>query len=393
MTNLAIQLKSPTLVRVDINSPVEKGRVAEDGLRLEVYGYVLELLSEYVGLVVMAHQGRPGKKDFLSLKQHAIYLRKLLPADIDIDYVPIEEAFTKRTLETIKGLKQKEILLLDNVRLLDEEYNFDPKTSVYVKSFKGLIKTCVNDAIPTWHRAHSSLMALPYIAPTYVGIRSTFELKALSDVLNEDWIDCGIIMGGSKLAKAGYLVKFLNRIEGFTGGLPGQLLARAKGFSLGEKNNALLKRELDPEQFELAKELVTKFGVRFPRDFIVFENGEKKNIALEDMRKSEGLIRDIGEETVEEYARALQEKTIRIRAGPLGVYEEGYDNGVKLTKMIAGNGLIFVGGDTSQEVIRYGLDKKISGTGGLILVGGGSFLHGLAGESYPSVDAIIKQHF
>ena len=102
---------------------------------------------------------------------------------------------------------------------------------------------------------------------------------------------------------------------------------------------------------------------------------------------------DIGPETVDLYSEKLQEKTFRIRAGPLGVYEKGYINGLILTKRIAGNGLFFLGGDTSQEIIQYGLDKNILDTGGMILISGGSFLHGLAGSRYPSVDLILTQKF
>ena len=391
LTNLASQLKNPTLIRIDINVPVHNGRIAEDNFRLHVYGHVLELLSDYTGLVVLSHQGRPGQPNFISLKQHWIILRKLLPSEIDIDFIPAEKVFTSKTVERIKKLKEKEIILLDNVRMFEEEFHFDPTSSKYVKFFKGIMKTCVNDSIPTWHRSNSSLMALPYIATTFVGVRSTYELKALNDIFMEREEECGIIMGGAKLAKVSYLKKILKRMECFMGGLPGQLIARAKGYDLGKRNNSFLEQKFTIDQFKVAKEIADKFNVHHPVDFVVFENGEKRNIPIDEMKNTSGMIMDIGEETVEKYAIRLQEKTIRIRAGPLGVYELGYNNGVKLTKRIAGNGLIFVGGDTSQEIIQYGLDRAILSTGGVILVSGGAFLHGLAGFSYPSVDLIINQ--
>lgn len=378
-------------MRIDINVPVVDGRVVEDNLRLQVYSHVLELLSEYSGLVVMAHQGRPGGRGFIPLEQHSIALRKSLPSGTNIEFVPLKEVFSEQTLRRIRDLREGDILLLDNVRMLDEEYHFDPSSSAFVDHFKGSIKTCVNDAISVWHRPHSSLMCLPYIATTYIGLRSTHELRALSDILNEKGEDCGIVIGGSKLGKASYLAKILKRMEAFTGGLPGQLIARAKGFDLGKNNNNLLKMRLRSDHFELARILVKRFDVHHPIDFCVVEDGERRTVPLEQMKRSEGLIMDIGEETIKEYASKLQEKTIKIRVGPLGVYERGFDGGARLTKMIAGSGLIFVGGDTSQELIRYDLDGKISSMGGLILLGGGSFIHGLAGELYPSVDLILKQ--
>jgi len=62
-----------------------------------------------------------------------------------------------------------------------------------------------------------------------------------------------------------------------------------------------------------------------------------------------------------------------------------------LTKRIAGSGLIFLGGDTTAEIVKYGLDRIIISTGGMMCLSGGAFLHGLAGFSYPSVDLIMKQ--
>jgi len=391
LVNLAAQLKTPTLVRIDINIPVIEGRIMEDNMRIIAYSHVLELLSDYAGLIVMAHQGRPGQPDFISLKQHWVVLRKLLPTSVDIEFVPKEKVFTKETKERIANLKPKEILLLDNVRMNEEEYNFDPSNSTYISFFKGLIKSCVNDAMPVWHRAHASLMCMPYVARTWVGIRSIYELKALSDVLSQPGEECAIIMGGAKLAKAKYLFPILERMEGFTGGLPGQLIARANGYDLGPRNNEFLEKKFKPEDFETARLLAKKYEVHHPVDFVVWENGENKEVSIKEMANCNGVIMDVGMETVELYAEKLQEKTIRIRAGPLGVYEEGYDHGVALTKMIAGGGLIFLGGDTTAEIVKYGLGEIILSTGGIMCLSGGAFLHGLAGEQYPSVDLIIQQ--
>ena len=125
LTNLASQLKTPTLVRIDINIPVINGKVVEDSFRLKAYASVLELMTEYAGLVVMSHQGRPGNPDFISLKQHWIILRKLLPTDIDIEFIPANKVFTEETRRKIKELNEREIILLDNTRMFKEEFNFN----------------------------------------------------------------------------------------------------------------------------------------------------------------------------------------------------------------------------------------------------------------------------
>ncbi len=217
---------------------------------------------------------------------------------------------------------------------------------------------------------------------------SSYELKILEEVLNTIEPKA-LICGGAKLQKVSDLVKIGESTKLFLGGLPAQLYLMTQGYDLGENNTNFLKKKFTQEEFNDAKKL-EKLGVRHPIDFTVRENGEKKNVAIDEMKTHKGLIMDIGEGTVESYAESLQEKEIRIRAGPLGVTEEGYDNGVELTKMILGEGLIFLGGDTSQEVVRRGLLGHIEDTGGKVCISGGSFLHGMAGNPYPSIDLIIQ---
>jgi len=390
LINLSKQLKTPTMVRIDINIPVVDGRIVENSYRFQVYADVLTLLAEYTGIVAIAHQGRRGQEDFIPLKQHWIVLRKLIPSYIDIEYIPFNKIFTEETKRKISGLRKGQILLLDNIRMMDEETEFNPERSMFIEFFKGMIRSAVNDAIPVWHRKHTSLMALPHIAKTYIGVRSILELKTLDDVITSRNGEVALIMGGSKLAKVNYLTKILEWADGFTGGLPGQLLAYVDGNDLNELNNKFLRKRFKDEDFETAKLLLKKFNVRYPKDFVVIENGEKRIVSLREISRCNGIIYDIGPETVEWYAEELEGMDIRIRAGPLGVFERGFDNGIRLTKMIAGSGLIFLGGDTTAEIAQYGLDKIIMNTGGVLCVSGGSFLHGMAGEPYYSVDEIIK---
>ncbi|MDG6981150.1 MAG: phosphoglycerate kinase, partial [Nitrososphaerota archaeon] len=113
-------------------------------------------------------------------------------------------------------------------------------------------------------------------------------------------------------------------------------------------------------------------------------------VRLEDLPKTKGEIRDIGPETLDWYANLLGEKPLRIRAGPLGVYEKGFQNGLELTKRISGDGLIFLGGDTSQELNAAGLLGHIEDSGGRICISGGSFLHGWAGGHFPAIDSLLS---
>ena len=131
LINLGTQLMNPSLVRIDINLPVQEGRISENNMRLQIYAHLIEVYSEYCGLVLMTHQGRPGSKSLIPLKQHWVALRKALPSDADIEYIPKDSVFTPETRGKIEILKKREILLLDNVRFFPEESKFEPDTCSY----------------------------------------------------------------------------------------------------------------------------------------------------------------------------------------------------------------------------------------------------------------------
>jgi phosphoglycerate kinase len=397
LINLSRQLQTPTLVRVDINLPASGGRIEEDALRMRVYAHVLELYSDYAGLVVMSHQGRKHADDFTSFSPHLRALRKVLPRDVPVDLIPYQNIFTGETKERIRNLKRRQIVLLDNMRYFDEEKEWNLDASTYVPFFSGLIKSCINDSIPTWHREDSSLMCLPHIASTYVGLRSTYELKILQEVADSK-DSKALVMGGAKLQKVTDLLKIAKEgVDIFTGGLPGQLIARASGYDLGEANNSYLAAKFTEKEFDDARKLIAisdshtrRLPVEHPTDFVVEENGARRNVGLDELPRTKGIIKDIGEETMENYAELLQDTSLRIRAGPLGIYEENYQNGLELTKRIGGDGLVFLGGDTSQEVNEGGLLGHIEDSGGRICVSGGSFLRGWAGGRFPSVDSLLN---
>ncbi len=397
LINLTEQLENPTLVRTDINVPVdEDGNIPENNLRMQVAANNLKLLSYYTGIVLCSHQGRPNSPpekpdlDNLSLRKHTRLLQKLMPMDVDIEFLPYERCFTREAKEKISNLKPGDILVWDNVRFFEDEYDFDPDNCNYSSFFKSAgIKSCVNDAIPSWHRDHSSMMCLPYVADTYVGMRSSHELHKLQQVMDTE-NGKGIIVGGIK-PKWKYLSKISEDFDIFTGGGSGQVCAAAKGYDLGEKNNRWINMKYGEKDITAAENLVanSKKDISTPIDFIIRENGDDYNVYIEELGKTNGTIMDIGDETVKLYAEKLQDKEIRIRAGPLGVFEEGYDNGIELTLRILGEGLYFLGGDTSQEVMEYDLLRPIVDAGGYALVSGGAWLHGLAGNRYPSVDLLM----
>ncbi|MDE1855160.1 MAG: phosphoglycerate kinase [Candidatus Micrarchaeota archaeon] len=392
LVNLYSQLKGPVLLRVDLNSPKDnEGMIVANSLRLRINADMMGLYAQHAGLVVLAHQGRKGDDDFGSLKEQHRLLLGMLPRDIEIEFIPHDAAFALETRAKIAKLAPGHIMLYENVREFDFETKFDAKTCPYINFFKGVINTCVNDAIGVLHRKDASMRALPYIAPTFVGMPTMSEIWIMESVRNSKEKKV-LISGGKKPEKADNLKAIhMSGIEGLTGGVVGQAIARMRGHDMGESNNAYIELTYSQDDIEAAKMLASLDNVSHPLDFVILENGETRTVELGDLRFSKGLICDIGPMTVEEYARRSEEKEIRWRAGPLGRAEDPrFRNGVELTKRIVGPRLAFLGGDTAHELAQSGLESLIKSAGGEIMQGGGSILHGLAGKNYPSLDDILE---
>ena len=83
----------------------------------------------------------------------------------------------------------------------------------------------------------------------------------------------------------------------------------------------------------------------------------------------------------------------RIRAGPDGVFENGFDNGINLIEHLLGTGFVAIGGDTVEELQKYQLYKPIMYSDGVVLLSGGSHLEGFAGKPYPSVQDLIEHGY
>ncbi len=405
LRNLYAQLgesPNPILARVDINVPVKKDsrKISRNpyNLRLEYYAYELDLYSTFAPVVVMAHQGRNDGKDinFVDLNNH-IHALGVLTNNANILYEPGvkgENYFGKRLIKRIKSLDVGDVLVLKNVREFDFETKFDPNNCPYIPFFKKAgIEACINNGLPLYHRAHSSVMALPHIAPTYIGLISAKELEIQHKILHDDGKKI-VIMGGKK-PKAKTVPNLAKSMDIMVGGLTGQIFCRLKGFDLGPKNNQEVEKQLSsykPEEINMLKEVVRKYEIITPIDFVVSFNGEIKEVSIDDLPGKPYYIEDIGPQTVDLQVSKIREGGYDwiIRGGPEGRYEAEHYNGIKVVRKILGRGFVALGGDTIEELQTAKLCKPIVATGGQMLLGGGAHLSGWAGEPYPSLDEILK---
>ncbi|MBQ2354181.1 MAG: phosphoglycerate kinase, partial [Methanobrevibacter sp.] len=188
------------LVRIDINAPVDPGSgIILDDTRLKLHAQTVKELSNLgAKVVLLAHQSRPGKKDFSTLSQHADALSDIL--NLRVKYV--DSLFSNSAKEAIKALRPHEILLLENVRFFSEETlsrtPLEQSKTHLVSQLSPLIDYYVNDAFAAAHRSQASLVGFTVNTPSAAGRVMEKELTVIQDALDNVEHPCVFLLGGMK---------------------------------------------------------------------------------------------------------------------------------------------------------------------------------------------------
>ncbi|MBD3254145.1 MAG: phosphoglycerate kinase, partial [Candidatus Lokiarchaeota archaeon] len=142
------------LMRVDINSniDVENNKIRESP-RIHALIPALEELKTSA-VVIMAHQSRPGAKDFTSLELHANEIRKLMDRPVKF----VDDIFGDKAVQAIKDLNVGEVLVLDNVRKWDTENKqfkdfAEAQKTEMIQTLSPLFDYFIADAFGAAHRA------------------------------------------------------------------------------------------------------------------------------------------------------------------------------------------------------------------------------------------------
>src|SRR4051812_10885161 len=151
------------LLRVDLNVPMENGKVS-DATRIErVAPTITELADKGGKVILLSHFGRPkGRDPKQSLKPVAEEVARILgrPVGFADDCVgPVAE-------QAIGGMHAGDILCLENTRFHPEEEKNDAR---FVAKLAALGDIYVNDAFSAAHRAHASTEGIAHRLPAYAG--------------------------------------------------------------------------------------------------------------------------------------------------------------------------------------------------------------------------------
>lgn len=378
------------LVRVDINSPIGPNGEIMDENRIREASITIRELSESK-VVIMSHQGRPGKSDFVSLENHAKVLEKYVGRHVKF----IDDLMGPAARSEIARLKNGDVLLLENTRIYSEENIEAPMEecakTFLVKKLSPLFDVFINDAFPAAHRSQPSLVGFAYVLPSLAGRLVEKELKALKSLMPKLKRPIIYILGGAKvgdrlevietLAKTGLVDKIV------VGGLLAPVFLEAGGVSLSENN---VKKGKDFRGYvEKAEKLLKwkKDVFLLPLDVAVDKDGERAEFPVEKV-PPQYRIKDLGVKSTEAIAKEVLRAGSIIANGPLGVFEEEKFAlaTLEVLKAVAESHALTVisGGHLTTALRKLGAEDKVTYTS----TAGGALLHLLAGRRLPIIDAL-----
>lgn len=378
------------LVRVDLNVPMEDGKVSDATRMDRILPNLQELAAKGAKVIILSHLGRPknGPDPKFSLRPVVVELEKRLgkPVGFAEDCIgPVAEA-------AVAGMRDGGYLLLENTRFHKGEEKNDP---AFVDALAKLGDIYVDDSFSTAHRAHASTEGIAHKMPSYAGRSMQIELEHLTNLLTSPVRPVMAIVGGAKVStKLELLGNLMRRVDRLVigGGMANTFLAamgKAIGKSLCEMEFADVARKIMAEAADANCELV------LPIDVVVapkFEAHAPTRTVDVDHVGPDDMILDIGPKTVAKVEALLESTRTLVWNGPFGAFEiPPFDQGTvavaKAAARLTQSGQlesIAGGGDTIAALNKADASKALT----YISTAGGAFLEWLEGKKLPGVEAL-----
>ena len=371
------------LVRCDFNVPMADGAITDDKRIRESLKTIKYLRDQGAKVILCSHLGRP-KGEFnmkYSLSPVAAALSKYLGQDVKMAADVIGDS--AKTLAA--GLKDGEVMLLENVRFHKEEEKNDP---AFAKELASLAEIYVNDAFGTAHRAHASTAGVAAYLPAVCGYLIQKEISLMGGALENPKRPFVAILGGAKVSdKIGVINNLLEKVDTLIiGGAMAYTFVKALGGEIGISR-------VEDDKLDYAGEMLEKamaYGVRFilPFETVVADRfaEDAEPVVVKTRHIPENLMGlDIGPKTIEVITKALEGAGTIIWNGPMGVSE--WDNFAAGTRAVAtavaNSGAISIigGGDSAAAIEKLGFADKMTH----ISTGGGASLEFLEGLELPGI--------
>ncbi|MEO6091456.1 MAG: phosphoglycerate kinase [Novosphingobium sp.] len=381
------------LVRVDLNLPMQDGRVTDDTRVRASAPTILELADKGAKVLLLAHFGRP-KGERVSTQSLSMVIgavEKVLGREVM--FVP--EIAGPVVAQSVGILRPGDIAVLENTRFWKGEEENDPELAKAIAANGDIY---VNDAFSAAHRAHATTEGLAHVLPAYAGRSMEAELRALERALGDPQRPVAAVVGGAKVSsKLDALKHLISQVDHLIigGGMANTFLA-ARGVNVGK---SLCEHDLaETAEAILASADAGGCTVHLPYDVVVATEFAANPASLRTCNVhevgSDEMILDVGPAAVEALADVLKTCRTLVWNGPLGAFETPpFDAAtVALARTAAAltceGSLISVagGGDTVAALNHAGVAEDFS----YISTAGGAFLDWMEGKELPGVAALAR---
>jgi phosphoglycerate kinase len=377
------------LLRVDLNVPMDNGRVS-DATRLErIAPTILEISDKGGRVILLAHFGRPkGRDPKETLKPVATALAYVLKRPVAF----ADDCIGDTAAKAVAAMKDGDILCLENTRFHAGEEKNDP---AFVAELAKLGDIWINDAFSAAHRAHASTEGLGHVLPAYAGRTMQAELDALGKALDAPTRPVIAIVGGAKVSsKIDLLENLVTKVDALViGGGMANTFLHAQGIGIGK---SLCEKDLAATALRIIEKAeAANCAIILPVDGVVaqkFEANAPSHAYGLDAIPEDGMILDVGPQSIERIRAAIDDAATLVWNGPVGAFEIApFDKGTvagakhaaartRDKKLISVAG----GGDTVAALNHAGVAKDFS----YISTAGGAFLEWMEGKPLPGVDVL-----
>jgi len=381
------------LVRVDLNVPMQDGKVTDSTRIEEIVPTIRELSDKGGKVILLSHFDRPKGRDLkFSLRPVAAEVARLVKRPVAF----AEDCIGPKAETAIAAMKDGDILCLENTRFHPGEEKNDHD---FAKKLAALGDIFVNDAFSAAHRAHASTTSIVTVGklPAYPGRAMKSELDALARAFEHPQHPVTAIVGGAKVStKLELLGNLLSKVETLIiGGAMANTFLVAQGRSVG-------KSLYEAELVGAAAEIMRKARARgreivLPIDGVVAaqltEHAPSRVVPV-DQIGADDMVLDIGPRSIEHVVSVLARSKTLVWNGPFGAFEhEPFDNGTievaeAAAELTAAGKLVSFagGGDTVAALNLAAVKERMTH----VSTGGGAFLESLEGKTLPGVKVLLN---
>ena len=378
------------LLRLDLNVPLNNGKITDTTRIDKILPTLNYLLNQNSKIIILSHVGRPKGKNVneLSLKPICKDIENKINQNIKLITKNIYEINDQDIFQNIP----ERIVMLENIRFYNQEEKNDYEFASYLAKLADIY---VNDAFSCSHRAHASIASVTNFLPSYSGLQFELEVNALEKITSDIKKPITCIIGGSKIStKINIIKNLISKFDNIVivGGMANNVI-KYMGHDIGKSIYEKDSNAIIEEIFILSKKQNCK--ILYPEDIVVAKNLNGSPITKElDKILPDEMILDIGEKTIKNIERLIDESKTIFWNGPAGYFENiNFANGsLRIAKKIVENNnantiySVAGGGDTVSLLNK--LDAV--NTFNFVSTAGGAFLEYLEGKQLPGITALKK---